>query len=465
MKITRKFTKDGMDPFDSVRWTRRSSKISNPDGSVVFEMKDAEVPETWSQLATDIMVSKYFRKAGVPQMEDPCAIPGAGAGGRFKKDKDGKVVTGPERSARQVIHRLAGCWRFWGETHGYFDSAADAQAFYDELVYMMVHQMCAPNSPQWFNTGLNWRTASRVRPRVTAWSIRDRRGALATTRTRTPAARVLHSERRGRPCERGRDHGPVGARGAPVQVWLGNGDELQPPARRGRALVGGRQVERLMSWLKIGDRAASAIKSGGTTRRAAKMVCLDMDHPDIADVHELEGARGDQGRGAGRGDEAPEEEQQETASKLGLKLDYDFNGEAYQTVSGQNSNNSVRIPDSFFDAVDEGRRVEDHLAHQRQGSAGRSRRGSCGTTSATPRGGARIRACSSIRRSTRGTPARARADQREQPVLGVHVPRQHGVQPGVAERAEVLRPETRRLTSSGTSTGSTCGRSCWRSAC
>jgi ribonucleoside-diphosphate reductase alpha chain len=134
MKITRKFTTQGKDPFKSVEWVTRSSKITNPDGSVVFQMDDAEVPATWSQLATDIMVSKYFRKAGVP-------LEGA----------EGK--TGPEKSARQVIHRLAGCWRYWGEQHGYFDSAEDAQAFYDELAYMMVHQMCAPNSPQWFNTG------------------------------------------------------------------------------------------------------------------------------------------------------------------------------------------------------------------------------------------------------------------------------------------------------------------------
>src|SRR5882672_10502131 len=120
MKITRKFTVAGQDPFASVDWVKRSSKISNPDGSVVFQMDDAEVPASWSQLATDIMVSKYFRKAGVPQV---------GA--------DGKPGTGPEKSARQVIHRLAGCWRHWGESHGYFDSAPDAQAFYDELAYMM----------------------------------------------------------------------------------------------------------------------------------------------------------------------------------------------------------------------------------------------------------------------------------------------------------------------------------------
>src|SRR6185295_11934002 len=147
MKITRKFTTAGADPFASVKWVKRTSKITNPDGSVVFEMNDAEVPETWSQLATDIMVSKYFRKAGVPLRDESGAAESA---------KAGSPVLGPEKSARQVIHRLAGCWRHWGEKHGYFDSAEDAAAFYDELAYMMVHQMCAPNSPQWFNTGLNW---------------------------------------------------------------------------------------------------------------------------------------------------------------------------------------------------------------------------------------------------------------------------------------------------------------------
>ncbi|MFT3787387.1 MAG: hypothetical protein QM770_14675 [Tepidisphaeraceae bacterium] len=135
MKITRRFTAEGKDVYSQFEWSKRTSRISNPDGSVVFEMTDAEIPANWSQLATDIMVSKYFRKAGVPQ-------------------PDGTL--GSEKSARQVIHRLAGCWRMWGETHGYFDTAADAQAFYDEIAYMMLDQACAPNSPQWFNTGLNW---------------------------------------------------------------------------------------------------------------------------------------------------------------------------------------------------------------------------------------------------------------------------------------------------------------------
>src|SRR5947207_680608 len=147
MKIARKFTRQGQDPFASVEYERRTSRITNPDGSVVFEMTDAQIPRQWSQLATDIMVSKYFRKAGVPQTDE---------GGQVVRDSSGNVVTGPEKSAKQVIHRLAGCWRHWGEKYGYFDTPQDAQAFYDELAHMLLHQMCAPNSPQWFNTGLNF---------------------------------------------------------------------------------------------------------------------------------------------------------------------------------------------------------------------------------------------------------------------------------------------------------------------
>jgi ribonucleoside-diphosphate reductase alpha chain len=147
MKINRRFTKAGQDALANVEYENRTSKIINPDGSVVFEMTDAQIPKSWSQLATDIMVSKYFRKAGVPQTDEQ---------GNVLRDPSGKIITGPERSARQVIARLAGCWRHWGESHGYFDAPEDAQAFYDELAHMLVHQMAAPNSPQWFNTGLHY---------------------------------------------------------------------------------------------------------------------------------------------------------------------------------------------------------------------------------------------------------------------------------------------------------------------
>ena len=147
MKFTRRFTKKGENVFDNVEWSSRSSRITNAAGSLVFEMNDAEIPADWSQLATDIMVSKYFRKAGVPQFEKD---------GTPIMNDDGTPATGPERSVRQIVDRLAGCWREWGLNNNYFASENDADAFYDELCYMLVNQMAAPNSPQWFNTGLNW---------------------------------------------------------------------------------------------------------------------------------------------------------------------------------------------------------------------------------------------------------------------------------------------------------------------
>ncbi|HEX2153884.1 MAG TPA: adenosylcobalamin-dependent ribonucleoside-diphosphate reductase [Acidimicrobiia bacterium] len=146
LQITRRFTEEGKDPYGTIEWSRRDSRITNPDGSVVFEMKDAEIPAGWSQVAADIMVSKYFRKAGVPQRDDD---------GELIRDENGDVVTGPEQSARQVFDRLASTWRHWGEKGGYFAGPEDAEAFEDELKYMLAAQMAAPNSPQWFNTGLN----------------------------------------------------------------------------------------------------------------------------------------------------------------------------------------------------------------------------------------------------------------------------------------------------------------------
>ena len=148
LTINRFFTKPGEDPLDSVEWITKDSRITNPDGSIVFEMKDAEVPIGWSQVAADIMVSKYFRKAGVPQVDST---------GSQILDDDGAPVLGPEQSARQVITRLASTWRMWGERYHYFASEDDAQAFEDEITFMLVNQMAAPNSPQWFNTGLNHR--------------------------------------------------------------------------------------------------------------------------------------------------------------------------------------------------------------------------------------------------------------------------------------------------------------------
>jgi ribonucleoside-diphosphate reductase alpha chain len=356
MKVDRKFTKIGQDPFATVEWTTRSSKISNPDGSIVFEMPDAEVPVSWSQLATDIMVSKYFRKAGVPQFEQPYALPNT-ADAVAVRDDAGNALTGPERSARQVIHRLAGCWRFWGETHGYFDSPEDALAFYDELVYMMVHQMCAPNSPQWFNTGLNW--AYGISGPAQGHFVPDPK----TGEVFVAADAYTHPQPHACFIQSVTDN--LVNPGGIMDLWTrearlfkygsGTGTNFSRLRGEGERLSGGGKSSGLMSWLKIGDRAAAAIKSGGTTRRAAKMVCLDLDHPDIEEFvnwkvrEEVKVAAMVEGLKVLKTDD---ESMAETAGRLGMDLDYDFNGEAYATVSGQNSNNSIRIPDAFFEAVD-----------------------------------------------------------------------------------------------------------------
>src|SRR3954470_17377139 len=265
MKISRRFTKPGQDALGTVEYEKRTSRISNPDGSIVFEMNDAEIPRQWSQLATDIMVSKYFRKAGVPQVD---------AKGRPVRDSLGNVVTGPEKSARQVIHRLAGCWRHWGETHGYFDTAEDAQAFYDELAYMLLHQMCAPNSPQWFNTGLNW-AYGITGPAQGHYYCDHKSGELKKSAD-------AYSRPQPHACFIQAVADDLVGDGGIMDLWVrearlfkygsGTGSNFSKLRGENEPLSGGGKSSGLMSFLKIGDRAAGAIKSGGTTRRAAKMV-------------------------------------------------------------------------------------------------------------------------------------------------------------------------------------------------
>ncbi len=345
MRISRRFTKSGADVFANFEWTARSSRITNADGSTVFEMKDAEVPAGWSQLATDIVVSKYFRKAGVPQL---------GADGVPMLDEHGQPVLGSEKSAKQVVHRLAGCWRHWGEKHGYFDSKEDGQAFYDELSHMLLAQMAAPNSPQWFNTGLSW-AYGITGPAQGHW-IAD----PATGEVRLADDAYSHPQPHACFIQSVRDD--LVGEGGIMDLWTrearlfkygsGTGTNFSQLRGENEPLSGGGRSSGLMSFLKIGDRAAGAIKSGGTTRRAAKMVCLDVDHPDIAEFVNWKVREEIKVASLVEGFKQLPKAQREMAERLGLKLDYDFNGEAYLTVSGQNSNNSVRITDAFLDAVD-----------------------------------------------------------------------------------------------------------------
>ena len=312
LRFTRHFTQDGVSPYDMFSYELRTSVIRNPGGDVVFEMKDVEVPRQWSQIATDILAQKYFRKAGVPQA-------------------DGSL--GRETSVKQTVHRMVNCWKVWGERYGYFASAGDAGIFYDELVYAMLNQACVPNSPQWFNTGLHESYGITGKPQghyyVDPKSGKLEESTSAYERPQPHACFILSVE-----------DDLVGGGGI-MDLWLrearifkygsGVGTNFSNIRAEGEILSGGGTSSGLMSFLKIGDRAAGAIKSGGTTRRAAKMVCLDLDHPEVVDFIDWK-----------------VEEEKKVAALISAGYASDYEGEAYRTVSGQNSNNSVRIPNEFF---------------------------------------------------------------------------------------------------------------------
>ena len=328
LRIERRFTQAGQDPYAAAAWAKRTSRITNPDGTVVFQMADAEIPAAWSQVAADIMISKYFRKAGVPQMNED---------GTPQLDANGKPVLGPERSAKQVIDRLAGTWRAWGEEHNYFASEAHAQTFMDEIRYMLVHQMAAPNSPQWFNTGLHWAYGitgpSQGHTYVDPKSARLMASPDAYSRP-TPHACFIQSVQDDLIGEGG-IFDLVTREARVFKYGSGTGSNFSGIRAEGEPLSGGGTSSGLMSFLKIFDRAAGAIKSGGTTRRAAKMVVLDMDHPDIETFIAWKA-----------------EEERKVKALIAGGYSSDFNGEAYATVSGQNSNNSVRVTQEFMEAVE-----------------------------------------------------------------------------------------------------------------
>ncbi len=327
LRIERRFTTDGVSPYDTVEWSKRDSRITNPDGSIVFEMTDAEIPADWSQVAADIVVSKYFRKAGVPQVAED---------GTPLLDEDGTPVRGPERSVKQVVDRLAATWRWWGEENGYFATADDARIFEDELVYMLLHQMAAPNSPQWFNTGLHHRYGIEG-PEQGFWFVNPETDELE-------ASPDSYSRPAPHACFIQSVSDDLVNPGGIMDLWVrearlfkfgsGTGSNFSNIRAEGEPLSGGGKSSGLMSFLKVGDRAAGAIKSGGTTRRAAKMVILDVDHPDIETFVAWKA-----------------EEEKKVHAMVAAGYSADFNGEAYATVSGQNSNNSVRMTNEFVQAV------------------------------------------------------------------------------------------------------------------
>ena len=418
MKFNRFYTESGWDsPYGDTKFVARTSEIKNPDGSIVFQMENVLVPESWSQVATDIIAQKYFRKAGVPaelkkisEKGVPKWLQRSEADATKMKGIDEKERFSHEIDSRQVFSRLAGCWTYWGWKYDYFDTEEDAKVFYEELCYMLANQMAAPNSPQWFNTGLHWAYGING-PAQGHYYVDGNTGKLTKSKDAythpQPHACFIQSI----------DDSLVNEGGI-MDLWVrearlfkygsGTGTNFSNIRGANETLSGGGKSSGLMSFLKIGDRAAGAIKSGGTTRRAAKMVTLDLDHPDIEEYinwkareeqkvaaivtgskivekhlkniiklcHtpiEIEGRTFNgamsrdplKNKDLGKAIRDARREQVplnyvERVIQLAAQgftdiefdtYDTDWNSEAYATVSGQNSNNSVRVPNSFMKAV------------------------------------------------------------------------------------------------------------------
>jgi ribonucleoside-diphosphate reductase alpha chain len=402
MRIRRQFTVEGRSPYEGIAFRNATSEIRNPDGSVVFSQTGIEVPESWSQVACDVLAQKYFRKAGIPRALRAIAEEGVPEW-LYRKEAESADTAG-ENSARQVFDRMAGTWTYWGWKGGYFDGESDARAFYDEMCFMLATQKAAPNSPQWFNTGLHWAYGIDG-PSQGHFYVDPTSGRLTKSNSAyehpQPHACFIQSIQ-----------DDLVNEGGIMDLWTrearlfkyGSGTGTNFSALRGEneKLSGGGKSSGLMSFLKIGDRAAGAIKSGGTTRRAAKMVIVDVDHPDIENFIDwkvteeqkvaalvagskltaqhlkavmkacvnCEGSNDDcfdpkknpalrREVKAARKAMIPDNyiERVINFAKQGYKeiefktYDTDWDSEAYLTVSGQNSNNSVRVTDEFLDAV------------------------------------------------------------------------------------------------------------------
>ncbi len=413
MRIERRYTKANQSAYEGIEFRQATSEIRNPDGSIVFKLENIDVPASWSQVASDIIAQKYFRKAGVPKVlkkVEENSVPSW----LWKSEADKEALAklpkeeryGSEMDARQVFDRLAGTWTYWGWKGGYFDGEEDARTFYDELRYMLCNQMVAPNSPQWFNTGLNWAYGFDG-PAQGHHYVDFETGKLVKSKSSyehpQPHACFIQSV-----------EDDLVNEGGIMDLWVrearlfkygsGTGSNFSYLRGEGESLSGGGKSSGLMSFLKIGDRAAGAIKSGGTTRRAAKMVVVDIDHPDIEEYIEWK-VQEEQKVAAivtgsktvskhmkaimkacinceGEGDTCFDpklntalKREVRAAKKAAVPEDYikrviqlakqgytdiefpayntDWDSDAYLTVSGQNSNNSVSLKDGFLRAVED----------------------------------------------------------------------------------------------------------------
>ncbi|MCF6233600.1 MAG: vitamin B12-dependent ribonucleotide reductase [Rhodobacteraceae bacterium] len=405
MKIERKFTKAGQDAYSDLDFVLATSEIRNPDGTVVFRQEEIEVPARWSQVASDVIAQKYFRKAGVPERLKPVPekdVPEF----LWRSVPDGvDVGTGGEVSSKQVFDRLAGAWTYWGWKGGYFTKEADARAYFDEMRYMLAAQMAAPNSPQWFNTGLHWAYGIDG-PAQGHHYVDDKTGKLTKSKSSYERPQPHACFIQGVKDDLVND-------GGIMDLWVrearlfkygsGTGTNFSHLRGAGESLSGGGKSSGLMGFLRIGDRAAGAIKSGGTTRRAAKMVIVDADHPDIEEFINWKVIEEQKVASIVAGSkmheqmlngifealkvwDGAEEDAYDAAKNAALKtairaakkvaipetyikrvLDYarqghtsiefatydtDWDSEAYNSVSGQNSNNSIRVTNAFLTAVE-----------------------------------------------------------------------------------------------------------------
>src|SRR3954465_4856673 len=362
MRIERRFTKEGQAAYADIVFRQALSEIKNPDGSGGFRLADIEVPAQFSQVATDVLAQKYFRKAGVParlKRVEESGVPSF----LWRSVPDEAALAelpeaeryGSETDARQVFDRLAGTRAFWGWKGGYFDGEADASAFRDELAYMLATQRVAPNSPQWFNTGLHWAYGIDG-PSQGHYYVDYQSGKLTRSKS-------SYEHPQPHACFIQGINDDLVNEGGIMDLWVrearlfkygsGTGTNFSNLRGEGEKLADGGKSSGLMSFLKIGDRAAGAIKSGGTTRRAAQMVCPGPDPPDVESFVNWKVREELKVAAMAEGIKHLSKEAQETAKRLKLKLDYDFNGEGYMTVSGQNSNNSLRIPNTFFKALED----------------------------------------------------------------------------------------------------------------
>ncbi len=391
LRIQRLYTMAGQDPLAQVKYERRNSVIKNPDGTIVKEMKEVEVPLSWSQVATDILAQKYFRRAGVPLVDDQ---------GRPQVGADGQQLRGGERSVKQVVRRMAGTWRWWGEQHGYFATAEDAQAYQDEMEAMLIKQMGAPNSPQWFNTGLNWAYGITGQPQG-HYYVEPQTGVVkqSTDAYTHPQPHACFIQKINDDLvNEGGIFDLVTREARLFKFGSGTGSNFSNLRGRGEKLSGGGSSSGLMSFLKIFDRSAGAIQSGGTTRRAAKMVVVDADHPDVeefvnwkmveeqkvADLVAGSKINARELQSVMRIAKAENTTDYRTNAALGravrqalqrhVPLAYilralslvaqghdqldlptyttHFEDDAYNTVSGQNANNTVRVTNQYMAAVE-----------------------------------------------------------------------------------------------------------------